>query len=293
MSDLDISIVIINFNTKELTRQCIESIYEKTRQISFEVILVDNASTDGSMYELPNLTHDKYHYIYNDKNIGFSRANNQASKKARGKYLFFMNSDMIFVNDVLSILTEYMKKFKVTGIAGPRFLNPDRSLQVSCRNFPNIIFGSLKFFPFLKIFLTREAMSYYQKDRDYSKIQIVDTVSAGAMFIEKKLFEKIGGFDEFSFMYGEDADICRQVRDRGLEVSFIPDALLVHYGGQSSKLNSHRAIWSYYFAFYYLYKKYYFGWFGVILKPIFGIRALVAIFVNLFKKDKRITWNNK
>jgi GT2 family glycosyltransferase len=290
---MEISIIIINFNTKELTRQCIQSIYDKTTQVTFEVIVIDNASADGSVEALSTLHHDNYHYIYNDKNTGFSRANNKASKKARGEYLFFMNSDMVLVNDVLSILSAHVKKNTNTGIAGPRFLNPDGSLQISCRNFPNIIFGCLKFFPFLKGIFSREAITYYQQDRDYSNMQEVDTVSAGAMLIKRSLFEEMGRFDEFSFMYGEDADICRQVRDKGYQVVFVPVAQLIHYGGQSSQLNSYRAVWAYYFAFYYLYKKYYFGRFGVVLKPIFGLRALVAIFANLFKRDKRVTWNDK
>jgi len=296
MSGIDISIVIINYNTKELTKACIQSIYDKTGQVSFEVIVIDNASTDGSANSLSALCHKNYHYIYNRTNTGFSRANNLASKTARGRYLFFMNSDMVLVNDVLAILTAHMENFPATGICGPMFLNPDSTLQISCRNFPNIIFGCLKFFPFLKFILSRslyrEVADYYQEDRDYSKIQAVDTVSAGAMIIKKSLFEDIGRFDEFSFMYAEDADICRQVRDRGLEVTFVPKARLIHYGGLSSQLNSHRAIWSYYFAFYHLYKKYYFGWWGIFLKPVFAFRALLAVMGNLFKKDKRVTWNN-
>lgn len=290
---VDVSVVIINYNTRELTRECIQSIYDQTLQVSFEVIVIDNASTDGSIETLSSLDHENYFYIYNRENTGFSRANNIASQNARGKYLFFMNSDMVLVNDVLSILTGHMRNNPGTGIAGPRFLNPDGSLQISCRNFPGIIFGCLKFFPFLKGFLSGPALDYYQQDRDYSKLQRVDTVSAGALLLERELFERLGRFDEFSFMYAEDADICRRVRDLGKTVDFVPEARLIHYGGQSSQLNSSRAVWSYYFAFYHLYKKYYFGWFGVFLKPIFGIRALMAVVAIRFKQDKRVTWNNK
>lgn len=293
MKDMDVSVVIVNYNTKELTKQCIESIYNHTGKVSFEVIVVDNGSTDGSLSCLSNLDHDNYHYMYNPENRGFSRANNLASQTAAGRYLFFMNSDMVFVSDVLTTLIKYMENNDSAAIAGPKFLNPDGTLQVSCRNFPSIIFGFLKFFPFLKYFFSRQAAAYYQQKRDYSKIQSVDTVSAGALLIKKSLFDHINGFDEFSFMYAEDADICRQVRDKGFKVVFVPDARLIHYGGQSSRLNSYQAVWSYYFAFYHLYKKYYFGQWGIILKPLFGIRAFFAVCANLFKKEKRVTWNNK
>ena len=139
------------------------------------------------------------------------------------------------------------------------------------------MFGSLKFFPFLKVFLSEAATAYYHQNRDFEKIQDVDTVSAGALFISRQLFEAIGRFDPFSFMYAEDADICRQVRDRGFRVVFNPGARLVHYGGQSTVLNSDQAVWSYYLAFYHLYKKYYFGRMGVLLKPLFIFRALTAL----------------
>lgn len=290
---ITVSIIIINYNTRELTKNCIESIYRHTKLHHFEVIVIDNASTDGSYELLSTLGFENYHYIYNEKNVGFSKANNMASLTASGRYLFFMNSDMLFLNDVVSLLVETMQNNPGIGVAGPRFQNPDNSLQVSCRNFPGILFGMSKFFPFIKWCLSGQVLDYYQKERDYSKMQTVDTVSAGALMIEKQLFETIGRFDEFSFMYAEDADICRQVRELGLTVTYCPNAVLVHFGGQSSRLNSYKAIWSYYFAFYHLYKKYYFGRFAVFIKPAFFLRASIAVIGNFFKKDRRITWNNK
>ena len=290
---MDISIIIVTYNTKEMTTECIESIYQKTLNCSFEVIVIDNASKDGSRQMLSSLDYENYQYIYNNRNEGFSRANNAASKFAKGKWLFFLNSDIVFVNDVTSNLIEYMDKNPSTGIIGPKFLNQDGTHQVSCRNFPNILLGFWHFFPFLRVFLFKEAVKYYQKQRDYEKIQTVDTVSAGAMMISQELFKQIGRFDEFSFMYAEDADICRRVRDSSRDVIYCPKAQLVHYGGQSTKLNSYMAIWSYYFAFYNLYKKYYFKNFAFLIKPFFFIRAVFAVIGLFFKEDKRVTWNNK
>ena len=290
---MDISIIIVTYNTKEMTAECIESIYQQTLNCLFEVIVIDNASKDGSQQLLSSLNYKNYQYIYNERNKGFSRANNIASEFATGKRLFFLNSDILFVNDVVLNLMEYVDKNPSTGIIGPKFLNQDGTHQVSCRNFPSILLGFWHFFPFLRIFLSKEANKYYQKKRDYEKKQLVDTVSAGAMMISKQLFYQIGRFDEFSFMYAEDADICRKVRDLDLDVIYYPNAQLIHYGGQSTKLNSYRAIWSYYFAFYNLYKKYYFKNFAFLLKPFFFIRACFAVITLFFKEDKRVTWNNK
>ena len=290
---MDVSIIIINYNTKKLTKACIESIYNYTQGVRFEVIVIDNASTDGSEHVLAKLPFRNYQYICHGKNIGFSKANNLAALYASGEYLFFMNSDMVFISDVVSILFHRIQNDGQVGIIGPKFENPDGSDQVSCRNFPSILFGLSRFFPFLKYFLSRQILAYYQKERDYTVEQSVDTVSAGALMISRKLFEKTGRFDEFSFMYAEDADICRQIRDSGYKVVFFPEAKLIHFGGQSSQLNSYRAIWSYYFAFYYLYKKYYFGKMAVCVKPLFFVRALMGVTMNFFKKDKRVTWNDK
>ena len=290
---IEVSIIIINYNTRELTKNCIESIFCRTQKKYFEVIVIDNASTDGSYDALSTLEFQNYRYIHNEKNVGFSRANNKAALSASGEYLFFMNSDMIFVNDVVSCLVEKIHHHPAIGIIGPRFLNPDGTLQISCRNFPGIFFGLIKFFPFLKKKLSDKKLDYYQAQRDYSIEQTVDTVSAGALMISRKLFRDIGGFDEFSFMYAEDADICRQVRDRGFKVVYDPFATLIHFGGQSSKLNSYKAVWSYYFAFYHLYKKYYFGRVAILIKPAFFLRAVIGVMGNYFKKDKRVTWNNK
>lgn len=290
---IDVSIIIVNYNTSELTKSCIESIYRQTQKRRFEVIVIDNASTDGSYENLSSLEFEDYHYIFNQKNTGFSRANNKASFTAQGTYLFFVNSDMFFINDVVSLLVDTIESNPDIGIVGPRFQNPDGSLQVSCRNFPNISVGVAKFIPFAKYFLSKKVLAYYQNERDYSIAQNVDTVSAGALMVSRQLFEDMGRFDEFSFMYGEDADICRRVRDLGLKIIYSPDAVLVHFGGQSSRLNSYKAIWSYYFAFYHLYKKYYFGRSAIFIKPAFFLRALIALIGNYFKKDKRITWNNE
>jgi len=292
-NEIQISIIIINFNTKKLTKECIRSINEKVKMPSFEMIVIDNASMDGSQEELAKLKYPNFIYIYNKINIGFSKANNQGASLAHGEYLFFINSDMLFVNDVVGILVDYYKNNKNIGIMGPKFLNPDYTLQVSCRNFPSIKFGLIKFFPLIKIFLFKEYGDYYQKEKDFNKIQKVDTVSAGALLIAKELFDQIGGFDETSFMYGEDADICKRVRDIGKDVIYYPDAMLIHYGGQSSKLNSYKAIYSYYLAFYNLYKKYYFGSWAILFKPLFLFRAWIELVFNLFRKDKRITWTKK
>ncbi len=289
---MDVSIIIINYNTPELTRDCVDSVFRVTENIEFEIIVIDNGSARTSYETLSSLDYRNYRYVYNEHNTGFSKAGNQAAELATGRYLLFLNSDTVLLNNVPGLLFEYLTRHSGAGVVGPKFFNPDRSLQVSCRRFPTIGFGLIKFFPFLKTGLKSRHRAYYMPDQDYDLIQYVDTVSAGALMISKKLFFDIGKFDEAGFMYGEDADLCRRVRDRGAKVTFFPDAHLIHYGGQSSRLNSRRAIWSYYMAFYHFYKKYYFKRFSPLIKPLFIARALLEVAANAFRKDKRVTWNN-
>jgi len=291
--NLKVSIVIINYNTKGITFNCIESIFSKTKDILFELIVIDNASRDGSKEKLSKLKYDNYQYIYNNENLGFSKTNNQGSRIARGDYLFFLNSDTILLNNVISVLVDCLEENQSVGIVGPKFLNSDRTLQISCRSFPSIKFGLIKIFPFIKYFLKKEVTKYYQDNKDHNKNSYVDTVSAGAFMISSKLFNEIGGFDEFSFMYAEDADICKRVRELGYKVMYNADAIIIHYGGQSSKLNSYKAIWSYYMAFYNLYKKHYFKKKALFIKPVFVFAALVKVLLYFFKKDKRMAWKNK
>ena len=290
---MDILVITINYNNKQLTRECIESVVAKTKKLSFEIIVIDNASKDGSKSELSKLELENYTYIYNRNNVGFAKANNQASRIASGEYLFFMNNDMVFVNNVLYNLLEFMNKNNSIGIVGPKFLNSDGTLQISCRSFPSIKLGLIKFIPFLNMFFHKDLMKYYQKELDFNLSHCVETVSAGAVLISRQFFNNIGGFDEFSFMYGEDADICKRVRDLGYKVVYYPKAVLIHYGGQSSKLNSYKAIWSYNIGFYLLYKKYYFKKMAFFIKPFFVLRAIIELIFNFFIKDYNVTWYKK
>ncbi len=289
---MDVSIIIINYNTVKLTNECVASVFRMTGGLEFEVIVIDNGSTDGSYEILSNVEYKNYRYLFNDTNTGFPKACNQGADLACGRYLFFLNSDTVFLNNVPGLLFEYLQCHAEAGIAGPQFFNTDMSLQVSCRRFPSIGIGLIKFFPFLSKVLRSHRREYYMPDLNSNVTQYVDTVSAGALMISKKLFNIIGKFDETNFMYGEDADICRRVRDGGQKVTFFPEARLIHYGGQSSQLNSRKAIWSYYMAFYHLYKTYYFKRFALLVKPLFVTRALLEIILNVFRKNKRITWNN-
>ena len=118
---MDLSVIIINYNTCKLTLACIESVYAQVRDLAIEVIVVDNGSTDGSEQELSTLTHPGYRYVYNRENLGFSKANNQGATLARGTYLFFMNSDMVLLNDVPGILKAYMETHPDIGILAPSF----------------------------------------------------------------------------------------------------------------------------------------------------------------------------
>lgn len=231
----DLSIIIVNFNTKELLRNCLYSILKSSRGLNFEIIVVDNHSTDSSQAMIKE-NFPQVKLIKNKENVGFGRANNQGAKEATGRYLFFLNSDTIILNDCLKRLVKFMDKHQNIGVSGPRILLKDGHPQPAAFG-PEPTFWQLTFGRFLKT------------DK-------IDWLSGAALIVRRKIFETIGGFDENFFMYFEDVDLCKRVKALGYQVSICPFAKVIHLLGQSIKRNKERKI-LYFKSQDYFYKKHY------------------------------------
>jgi GT2 family glycosyltransferase len=231
----DLSIIIINFNTKELLRDCLSLIFKKTKGLNFEVVVVDNCSIDSSVVmikeEFPQVK-----LIENKKNLGFAKANNQGSKIAQGEYLLFLNSDTLILNNALKHLVKYMKENSEIGLIAPQLLLKNKTLQPDAFG-PEPTLWQLTYGRFLKT-------------------KRIDWLSGAALMIKKDLFKKIGGFDENFFMYYEDIDLSKIVRGIGYEIATCPEAKIIHLVGQSIKRNRQRKM-LYYQSQSYFYKKHY------------------------------------
>ena len=231
---LDVSIIIVNWNARKPLHDCLKSIYENGDEVDYEIIVVDNASTDGSV-EMVKKAWPDVNLIENSENIGFARANNIGIRQSTGPYVCLINPDVIALKDCIRNLVEFMDQNLHVGMAGPRILNPDRTLQCSCRHFPTIwnnvcqAIGLNYLFPKSALF-SEPIMKYWTHDKERK----VDVLSGCFWIVRRKAMDEVGLLDEDFFIYGEDIDWCKRFHKAGWDVTFYPGVEAIHYGGASS-----------------------------------------------------------
>lgn len=231
---MDLSIVIVNWNSKDFLRDCLTTLYAHTQGLKFEVIVIDSASFDGAGGMLDN-EFPQVRFIQSNDNLGFAKANNVASHEATGDYILFLNPDTEVHTPAIQTLCENLRSLPEAGVLGARLLNTDGSIQTSAiQAFPNLLnqLFNLEFlrqcFPKAKLWGTA---ALYATDHTP---QEVDVVCGACMLMRREVFEKIGRFTEAYFMYSEDVDLCYKVKAAGLKTYYVPSARIVHHGGSSS-----------------------------------------------------------
>lgn len=229
-----ISVVIVSWNAKNYLMECLESLFSRKESNVMEIIVVDNASTDGSP-EAVSGQFPTVKLIQNITNLGFGKANNIGIENSIGDYICLINSDVTVLDNCIKQLFDYMENNLSIGIVGPQILNGDQSLQCSCRHFPSLwnnfcsAFGLNNIFQNSKI-CSGEQMYYFHHDR----IERVQVISGCFMMVRRKALEQVGYLDNQFFMYSEDVDWCKRFWDNGWEAIFFPDAQAIHYGGASA-----------------------------------------------------------
>lgn len=230
---MDISIIIVSWRVKDLLKKCLESILASTG-VSFEIIVVDNNSADGTAEMLSQDFSGQIKFIKNDKNLGFAKANNLGLKQATGDYVLFLNPDTEIQSDTLAKSLNFMKQHPNCGIMGSRMYFKSGEPQPSVRRFPTVSAILLMLFKLPKLFAHLPAIDkYLATDFDYGKEQTVKQVMGAFMLVPKWLIRKIGGFDERFFIWFEEVDLCLAVRKLGYQVIYNPDISIIHYGGKS------------------------------------------------------------
>jgi GT2 family glycosyltransferase len=232
---MDVSVIIVSWNTRDILRDCLSSVFSQTKGIKFEVIVVDNASTDGSVAivrsEFPQVK-----LIQNDVNKGFAAANNQGIAIAEGRYVLLLNSDTEVLDNAIGKTVSFADAHIEAGAVSCRVLNPDRTLQMTCFMFPSVLNMLLSATYLYKlfarsIFFGREQMSWWNRDDERE----VDVVTGCFMLVRREAIEKAGLMDERFFMYCEETDWCYRFKKAGWKILFTPIAEIIHFGGQSSK----------------------------------------------------------
>jgi GT2 family glycosyltransferase len=232
---MDVSIIIVAWNVRELLYNCLKSVYEQTRGIEFEVIYVDNASKDGSV-EMVRKEFPEVKILENETNEGFIGANNRGIKVAKGRYVLLLNSDTLILDNAIAKIVKFADSHPRAAVVGCRVLNPDRTLQRTCFKYPsalNMFLSSTylyKVFPRSKFF-GRERMTWW----DFNYEREVDTVCGCFSLVRRKAIEQIGLMDKRYFVYGDDPDWCFRFRKKGWKIIFTPEAEIIHYGGQTTK----------------------------------------------------------
>ncbi len=232
---IDLSIVIVNWNVRDLLRRCLLSISNLQPPPSgLEMIVVDNASTDGSV-QMVRTEFPGVHTIANTENRGFPAANNQGIAIAQGRHVLLLNPDTEVVGDALTTMVGFADAHPDVGMVGPQLLNPDGSVQSSRRRFPTL---ATAFFEstWLQPYAPRRLLErYYVLDRPDDAVQDVDWLYGAALMARREAIAQVGPLDERFFMYSEELDWCRRFRKADWRVVYLPAAQIIHHGGKSSE----------------------------------------------------------
>jgi GT2 family glycosyltransferase len=231
---MDVSIIIVNWNSAALLKKCLLSIYRSTAGIAFEVIIIDNASYDGCKemiyQEFPTAI-----FIQSDKNLGFAKANNTAFNIANGRNVLFLNPDTEIEGIAVETLNQQLDSLPNAGIVGARLLNSDRSVQTTCiRAFPTILNQLLDCNALRKAFPNASLWGTSPLFATGNAPAVVDAVSGACLMMKKSVLETVGMFSTDYFMYSEDIDLCFTVKKAGLKTYYVPMAVIIHHGGMSS-----------------------------------------------------------
>ncbi len=256
-----LSVVIVSYNVKTFLEQCLRSVLKAAEGVESEIFVVDNNSVDGTEAMLmakfsclPNV-----HLIFNRENLGFSKANNQALRRCRGRYVLVLNPDTLVQEDTFRKMIAFMEQDPTIGAAGCKLLNADGSFQLSCRrSFPTPevsfykIIGLSALFPQSRRF-ARYNLTYLPIDATYE----VDALMGAFMFIRREVLEQVGLFDESFFMYGEDLDLCYRIKQAGWKIYYYHETQIIHYKGESTKKESFNYVIRFYEAMLIFVRKHY------------------------------------
>jgi len=257
MKKIDLSIIIVNYNTKDYIKECLYSIFSNTDDARIEVIVVDNNSHDNSV-EMIKKEFSQVKLIANSDNVGFGQANNQGVRTSEGRYLLLLNPDTKILPKSLNILYQFMETHPKVGIAAPMLLNDDLSLQRSCRAFPGLwrefskALGFFTYMPSHPLFGSSTASRW-----DHDKIQAVDQPQGACLMIRRDVLEDKDIFDRRFYMYYEEVDLCYRIKKKNWQIYFVPDAKIIHYAGKSFSKNMPRMIYHLYKSKFLFYKKHY------------------------------------
>jgi hypothetical protein len=230
----ELSVVVLSWNTRELTRACLKSLVEQDHGLKLEIIVVDNASRDGSA-DLVASEFPQVRLLRNGVNEGFARGNNQGFRHATAPFFMPLNSDTEVRPRALRTLVDFLRRFPEYGACAPKLVNPDGSVQRACMRFPTVRVGLLYDSWIERRFgRSRAVRDYFMEDFDHQGDADVDQPPGACFVIRRELWQEIGGFDERLWLFFNDVDLCRKIRDRGHKIRYVARVEVMHHGGRST-----------------------------------------------------------
>ena len=285
----DLSIIIVNYNTKQLTLNCLESVYQSITDYQYEVILLDNASRDDIVDVVRN-TYPQVRLIANTVNLGFSKANNQGMHITDGRYVLLLNSDTVVETDTLDIMLRFMDEHPTVGASGCKVVLPDGSLDKACRRgFPTpsatffYVSKLSKFFP-----KNPRINAYHREDLDPNEAYPIDCLVGAFMMVRREAIDQVGVLDERFFMYFEDTDWCYRLQEAGWINYYYPKTTILHYKRASSRHKPFRIIYEFHRAMALFYNKHYKSkypiWVTGLMYMGIGAKLFAAMTFNVVSK---------
>ncbi|MFM7223231.1 MAG: glycosyltransferase family 2 protein [Bacteroidota bacterium] len=236
---LKLSVIIVNYNVKRLLEQCLHSVLRAASGVEVEVWVVDNASTDDSKADLPP-KFPEVKFIWNTVNVGFSKANNQVLPQATGEYILFLNPDTLLPEDTFKKCISFFEQQENCGALGVRMIDGSgKFLKESKRGFPSPWVSLCKMLQLYRLFPQSETFAkYYEGHLPEWQSNRVEVLSGAFMMLSQKALQKVQGFDERFFMYGEDIDLSCRIQEAGLFNYYFPEITIIHYKGESTAVKS-------------------------------------------------------
>ncbi len=251
---MDVSVIVVSYNGRDYLRRSLRSVFDHTRERDFEVIVVDNASQDGSA-DMVAAEFPSVRLVRRSRNAGLSAALNEGIRLSGGEMIVLMNPDTQLRDDAFAAMARYLRDHPEVGILGPRILDDDGSLQLSCRRFPSLSVAVFNRYSLLTRLLPRNRFSarYLMTDFDHGSVAEVDWLSLACWMAPRRVFDEVGFLDEGYFLYSEDADFCQRIRRAGRRAVYFPEVSVTHHIGHStstvpnrSVIERHRSMWRYY-----------------------------------------------
>ena len=280
----ELSIIIINFNTADLLKACLASLFKAIRNAKFEriveIIVVDNASTDTSRTILSQFS-SRISAIYNKSNIGFAAANNQGIRASSGDFLLLLNSDTKVEKDTLVNLLKVIRADRSIGVVGPKLLNSDNTVQPSVGFFPTLtkVFFWMSFLDDIPLIQNLLRPYHINARLFYNQRQFVDWVSGACLLVQKEAIEVAGLLDERIFMYAEEVEWCYRIKKKHYQVLYTPEVNVIHHKGASATKENEAGIIEEFVGLIYFYRKHMSFWRGLLLRFFLMYGALLRIVV--------------